>query len=146
MGSGCEIRKHLFRIPGLKGTGSRIRNTAFDYVHLPACAWGTLSKATCNPILFLYGTGPSVGHVASGLGFGHHSASAAGTGILFCPLSTQKFFALWPWLVWRVGFRKGQIPLPELEFIDPVFTKTSPKRSFSVIQNEHISGCATTIM
>ncbi len=44
---------------------------------------GTLSKATCNPILFSYGIGPSVGHVASGLVFGHHFASSAGTGILF---------------------------------------------------------------
>jgi hypothetical protein len=26
-------------------------------------------------------------------------------------------------------------PVPE--FVDPVFTKTSPKRSFSVIENEH---------
>jgi hypothetical protein len=59
------------RIQGLKGSGSRIRNTAFDYVYLPACAWGTSSKATCNPILVLYGIRPSVGHVASGLGFGH---------------------------------------------------------------------------
>ncbi len=33
-----------------------------------------------------------------------------------------------------VGSKQGPIPVPE--FIDPVFTKTSPIRSFSVIQNE----------
>jgi len=27
--------------------------------------------------------------------------------------------------------------LPVPEFMDPVFTKTSPERSFSVIENEH---------
>ncbi len=40
-------------------------------------------------------------------------------------------FGLWK----RTGSFSGQL-LPVPEFIDPVFTKTSPKRSFSVIQNE----------
>jgi hypothetical protein len=31
---------------------------------------------------------------------------------------------------------KVEFKIPVPEFIDPVFTKTSPKRSFSVIQNE----------
>ncbi len=34
----------------------------------------------------------------------------------------------------RAVFYSGYTPVPE--FIDPVFTKTSPKRSFSVTQNE----------
>ncbi len=52
---------------------------------------------------------------------------------ILCGMRYQKLkSALWP----RAPFVELAQKSPVPEFIDPVFMKTSPKRSFSVIQNE----------
>ncbi len=57
--------------------------------------------------------------------------SSSGTGSLSCFC-----LSLGSRTPWGLSTRGSSYHVPE--FIDPVFTKTSPKRSFSVIENERI--------
>jgi hypothetical protein len=122
------------------GTLSRPPSSAAVNVKEPSGLWGRLAGRQARIVFTVHGPAHSLRSLGDSaeVGFRRHQKMCQAT------LQASKSSSFQPqavevmgvslWCDVSTGVPRPVIPVPE--FIDPVSTKTSPKRSFSVIQNE----------